>query len=156
MALKIPPLWDGPSRPPRDTVLFMTTTAPLPLNPTAWSRGLGYDQGRLVHSPSRVLTIAAQGPLDASGRLVHEDDPAAQLALTLANVASVLEAAEMSWADVVQLHVYTTDLPALLSVYDTLVEHLGESDARPPATILEVSRLLVPGMTVSIDGLALH
>ena len=134
----------------------MTTTAPQPLNPSGWSRRLGYDQGRLVPSPSQVLTLAAQGPLDALGRLVHEDDPAAQLALTLANVAEVLDAAGMSWRDVVQLRVYTTDLPTLLSVYDTLVDHLGELDARPPATIVEVSRLLVPGMTVSIDGLALH
>jgi enamine deaminase RidA (YjgF/YER057c/UK114 family) len=132
----------------------MTTTAPLPPDPSGWSRRLGYDQGRLVQSPSQVLTLAAQGPLDELGRLVHEDDPAAQLALTLANVAALLDAAGMSWTDVVQLRVYTTDLPTLLSVYDTLVEHLGEMGARPPATIVEVSRLLVPGMTVSIDGLA--
>ena len=134
----------------------MTTTAPLGLNPSHWSRRLGFDQGRLVAAPTLVLTIAAQGPLDALGRLVHDDDPAAQLALTLANVAGVLAEAGMAWRDVVQLRVYTTDLPALLDVYDTLVEHLDEEGARPPATIVEVSRLLVPGMTVSIDGLALH
>lgn len=134
----------------------MTTTAPLEVNPTDWSQGLGFDQGRLLTAPTRVLTIAAQGPLDGSGRLVHEDDPAAQLALTLANVAGVLEAAGLGWCDVVQLRVYTTDLPGLLDVYDTLVEHLGGEGARPPATLLEVSRLLVPGMTVSIDGLAMR
>jgi enamine deaminase RidA (YjgF/YER057c/UK114 family) len=134
----------------------MTTTAPLPLDSGDWSRRRGFDQSRLVQSPTRVLTLAAQGPLDALGRLVHEGDPAAQLALTLANVAGVLDTAGMSWSDVVQLHVYTTDLRTLLSVYDTLVEHLGEMDVRPPATIVEVSRLLVPGMIVSIDGLALR
>lgn len=134
----------------------MTTTAALAVNPTRWSQALGYDQGRLVRSPTSLLTIAAQGPLDALGRLVHEDDAAAQLALTLANVAAVLEAAGMEWRDVVQLHVHTTDLPALLEVYDGLVEHLAGQDARPPTTLVEVSRLLVPGMTVSIDGLALR
>ena len=134
----------------------MTTTTALGLNPSTWSRALGYDQGRVARSPSMVLTIAAQGPLDQLGRLVHEDDPAAQLALTLANVAGLLEAAGMAWHDVAQLRVYTTDLPALLDVYDTLVEHLGEEGARPPATIVEVSRLLVPGMTVCIDGLAIR
>lgn len=144
-------------------VAAMTTTAPSPaptaslaLNPSRWSSGLGYDQGRLVRSATSVLTIAAQGPLDDLGRLVHEDDPAAQLALTLANVAAVLDAAGMAWCDVVQLRVYTTDLTALLEVYDALVEHLDQEGARPPATIVEVSRLLVPGMTVSIDGLALR
>jgi enamine deaminase RidA (YjgF/YER057c/UK114 family) len=141
----------------------MTPTAPRtapsagPIAPSShWSRELGYDQGRLARFPTELLTIAAQGPLDELGRLVHEDDPAAQLALSLANVAAVLGAAGMTWSDVVQLRVFTTDLPGLLDVYDTLVEHLGTYDARPPATLLEVARLLVPGMTVCIDGLALR
>lgn len=132
----------------------METTTPQRVNPTSWSGVLGYDQGLAVTAPSRLLTIAAQGPLDAQGRLMHDGDAAAQLALTLANIAQVLALAGMDWPDVVQLRVYTTDLARLLEVYDTLVEHLGEVGARPPSTILEVSRLLVPGMTVTIDGLA--
>ena len=132
----------------------METTTRRPVNPTDWSERLGFDQGLLTAAPTRLLTIAAQGPLDGRGRLLHEEDPAAQLALTLANVAQVLLVAGMSWSDVVQLRVYTTDLERLMSVYDTLVEHLGECGARPPSTIVEVSRLLVPGMTVTIDGLA--
>ena len=81
---------------------------------------------------------------------------AAQLALALANVARVLTDAGMEWADVAQLRVHTTDLDALLEVYDTLVDHLGTVGARPPTTLVEVSRLPVPGMTVCIDGLALR
>lgn len=133
----------------------MTTTRQR-VNPSSWSERLGFDQGVLVAAPSRLLTIAAQGPLDDEGRLLHDGDPAAQLALTLANVAQVLGSAGLGWADVVQLRVYTTDLEQLLGVYDTLVEHLGEVGVRPPSTILEVSRLLVPGMTVTIDGLAVR
>lgn len=135
----------------------METTTRHPVGAGSWSAGLGFDQGLMVSMagpPGRLLAIAAQGPLDGRGRLMHEGDPAAQLALTLANVAAVLEAAGMGWTDVLQLHVHTTDLPGLLEVYDTLVEHLGQEGARPPTTIVEVSRLLVPGMTVTIDGLA--
>ena len=111
----------------------MDTTTRHPVGTGSWSAQLGSDQGLLLSTPARLLTVAAQGPLDGCGRLLHEDDPAAQLALTLANIAAVLEAAGMGWADVVQLHVYTTDLPSLLEVYDTLVEHLGDAgSARPP------------------------
>ena len=134
----------------------MNTTTRTAVNPTAWSQSLGFDQGTVTSAPSALLTIAGQGPLDASGRLVHDGDPAAQLALTLANVADVLSRAGMDWADLVQLRVCTTDLEVLLDVYDTLTDHLGEAGARPPATFLEVSRLLVPGMTVTIDGLAVR
>lgn len=125
------------------------------VNPSSWSRAKGFDQGQL-RSGTRLLTVAAQGPLDADGLLVHEDDPAAQLALTLANVAAVLVDAEMTWTDVAQIRVYTTDLDALLGVYDTLVDHLGSVGARPPTTLVEVSRLPVRGQTVSIDALAVR
>ncbi|CAA9374429.1 MAG: hypothetical protein AVDCRST_MAG47-1509 [uncultured Nocardioidaceae bacterium] len=132
----------------------METTTRRPVNPSTWSHRLGFDQGLLTATPSALLTIAAQGPLDGRGRLLHDGDPPAQLALTLANIAEVLSLAGMSWSDIVQLRVYTTDLEVLLDAYDTLVEHLCGEGARPPSTIVEVSRLLVPGMTVTIDALA--
>ena len=132
----------------------MPTTTRQPVNPSDWSARLGFDQGLRTSAPSELLTIAAQGPLDGQGRLLHDGDPTAQLALTLANIAAVLDLAGMAWSDVVQLRIYTTDLATLLDAYDTLVDHLCEEGAQPPSTILEVSRLLVPGMTVAIDGLA--
>lgn len=124
------------------------------MSPTAWSHQLGFEQGLLTATPSELLTIAGQGPLDGLGRLLHEGDPTAQLALTLANIAEVLRLAGMSWHDVVQLRVYTTSIAVLMDGYDTLVDHFAEEGTRPPSTILEVSRLLVPGMTVTIDALA--
>jgi enamine deaminase RidA (YjgF/YER057c/UK114 family) len=127
----------------------------VPVNPTGWFRSPAFDQGQL-RTGSRLLTVAAQGPLDESGQLMHDADPAAQLALALANVARVLTDAGMAWADVAQLRIHTTDLDALLEVYDTLVDHLGTAGARPPTTLVEVSRLPVAGMTVCIDGLALR
>jgi enamine deaminase RidA (YjgF/YER057c/UK114 family) len=102
------------------------------------------------------LTIAAQGSLDALGLLVHEDDPAAQLALALVNVAGVLRAAGLDWTDLADLRVCTTDLPGLLGVYDTLTEHLESVGAAPRTTVVEVPALPVPGMTVALDGHAVR
>ena len=59
-------------------------------------------------------------------------------------------------ADIAQLRVYTTDMDAALAVWDTLAERLAEMGARPPATLVEVSRLAVPGMTVAIEAIAIH
>ena len=134
----------------------ITTTAVTPVNPSTWSQALGYDQGQLRAAPRAVLTVAGQGSLDSLGRLVHEDDPAAQLALALANLEGVLAGAGMAPADLAQLRVYTTDMDAALAVWDTLVERLAEVGARPPATLVEVSRLPVPGMTVAIEAIAIH
>lgn len=134
----------------------MTTSTTTAINPTDWSRALGFDQGQLRTAPTAVLTIAAQGSVDDRGRLMHEDDDAAQLALALAHVEAVLEQAGMRCTDLAQLHVYTTDLDRLMTVYDTLVEHLAESGARPPTTFLEVARLALPGMTVALEALAIQ
>ena len=134
-----------------------TTAAMTPVTPstwTAWSRALGYDQGQLRAAPRAVLTVAAQGPLDSVGRLVHADDPAAQLALALANLEAVLAAAGMVPGDLAQLRVYTTDMETTLGVWDTLVERFAEVGTSPPTTLVGVTALPVPGMTVSLEALA--
>jgi enamine deaminase RidA (YjgF/YER057c/UK114 family) len=140
-------------------VVESNTVAATPVNPStwsAWSRALGYDQGQLRTAPQAVLTVAAQGPLDAGGRLLHEDDPAAQLALALANVESVLAAAGLGPGDLAQLRVYTTDMAATLDVWDALTERLAEVGASPPTTLVGVSALPVPGMTVAVEALAIR
>jgi enamine deaminase RidA (YjgF/YER057c/UK114 family) len=140
-------------------VVNSTTAAMTPVNPStwsAWTKQLGYDQGQLRAAPGAVLTVAAQGPLDSRGRLVHEDDPAAQLALALANVEAVLAAAGMAPADLAQLRVYTTDMDATLRVWDTLTERFGEVGASPPTTLVGVCELPVPGMTVSLEAIAIR
>jgi enamine deaminase RidA (YjgF/YER057c/UK114 family) len=136
-----------------------TTAAMTPVTPstwTAWSRALGYDQGQLRAAPRAVLTVAAQGPLDSVGRLVHADDAAAQLALALANLEAVLAAAGMVPGDVAQLRVYTTDMESTLGVWDTLVERFAEVGASPPTTLVGVTALPVPGMTVSLEAVAIR
>jgi enamine deaminase RidA (YjgF/YER057c/UK114 family) len=140
-------------------VVNSTTTAMTPVNPSSWSawtRALGYDQGQLRAAPRAVLTVAAQGPLDSLGRLVHEDDPASQLALALANVEAVLAAAGLGPVDLAQLRVYTTDMDATLGVWDTLTERFAEVGASPPTTLVGVCELPVPGMTVSIEAVAIR
>jgi enamine deaminase RidA (YjgF/YER057c/UK114 family) len=132
----------------------MTTTVPLSVNPDPWSLGLGYDQGQLRVGPTALLTVAAQGSVDEQGRLVHEGDVAAQLALCLVNLERVLATAGMTTLDLAQLRIYTTDLDQLRDVYDTLVEHLAETGARPPTTVVEVTRLPLRGLVVSLEALA--
>lgn len=135
------------------------TTTMTPVTPstwTAWSRALGYDQGQLRAAPRAVLTVAAQGPLDSAGRLVHDGDPAAQLALALANLEAVLAAGGMAPGDLALLRVHTTDMDATLDVWDTLAERLAEVGASPPTTLVGVCALPVPGMTVSIEAVAIR
>jgi enamine deaminase RidA (YjgF/YER057c/UK114 family) len=105
-------------------VIGMTTTAsrvasrPIRINPSSWSAALQFDQAQLRPAPAELLTVAGQGPVDESGRLLHEGDICAQLSLTMRNIETVLAAARMNWADVLRLTVYTTDVDGILAAYN--------------------------------------
>ena len=109
---------------------------------------------RMTTAPPALLPIPQQGPLDTEGRLVHEDDDAAQLALALANLEAQLALARLRPDDLVELRVRTTDLARLREVYDVLTERLRATAATPLVTVTEVDRLIVPGMTVALDAVA--
>ena len=47
--------------------------------------------------------------------------------------------------------IYVTDMEAELGGYHAIVERLDAAGASPPATLVEVSRLAIPGMTVEIE-----
>jgi enamine deaminase RidA (YjgF/YER057c/UK114 family) len=135
-----------------------TTTGPstVRINPTAWSSTYRYDQGQLRSDPIQILTVAGQGSVDEQGRLLHEGDIAAQIALAVANLADVIATAGMTFADVAQLRIYVTDIEAALDAYEAVIERLDEAAAAPPATLVEVTALRIPGMAVAIDAIAIR
>lgn len=124
------------------------------LNPAPWSQRRGHDLGQLRTGAHTILTIGGQRPVDADGRLLHEGDLAAQLALALHNLTDVVLQAGMELVDLAHLRVYTTDMPALVEVEFVVAEHLAGHGATTPITTVEVGRLALPGMAVEIDALA--
>lgn len=132
----------------------MTTTTAAPverINPAARSAAVGFDQAQLRAAPSRLLTVSGQGPVDETGALLHEGDPAAQLALAVENVEAVLAAAGMGLADVLRLTVHAVDVDAVLAAWDVLTERFTGAGATPPTTLVGVTRLALPGMVVGLD-----
>jgi len=135
----------------------MTNTelsAPVRINPTTWNLGFHYDQAQVRPAPTQLLTVAGQGPVDADGQFLHEGDVAAQMALAVANVEDLLARGGMDLRDVLRLTIYVTDMDAAVGAYGALVERLAAVGATPPATLVEVRRLAIPGMAVEIDATA--
>ncbi|WP_433782254.1 RidA family protein [Actinomycetospora sp. CA-101289] len=128
--------------------------APYRINPTSWNSGFRYDQAQLRPAPTQLLTVAGQGSLDAEGALLHEGDLTAQMALAMANLEDLLARAGMDLRDVTRLVVYVTDMDAALAAYGAITERLDAVGATPPATLLQVARLALPGMAVEIDATA--
>lgn len=124
------------------------------VNPVTWSVEMGFNQGEVVSGATRTLYCSGQTAMDAGGTPQHPADMAAQLALSIDNVEAVLTASGMSLADLVRLNVYTTDADALLQHYGVLAARLGAAGVAPTTTMLEVTRLAIPGQLVELEGTA--
>ena len=129
-------------------------TVRTPVNPWSWSEGFGYEQANLVEGATRTLVCAGQTSVDADGAPVHLDDMGKQLAQALDNLEAVLAQAGMSLADVARLNFFTTDLDAFFGAYEVVMARLPAAGARPAGTLLEVSRLALPGLLVELEATA--
>ena len=99
-----------------------------------------------------LLFVSGCVPVDGEGNLVGGDDVVAQARQALANVSAVLAAAGATFADVVKVTVYLTDVDDRARINPVRQEVFGE--ARPASTLVEVSRLAVPGAKVEIEAVA--
>jgi enamine deaminase RidA (YjgF/YER057c/UK114 family) len=131
----------------------MTATV-TPVNPWSWSEAFGYQQANLVEGSTRTLYCAGQTSVDADGNPVNAGDLAAQLLAALENLEAVLAGASMSLADVVRLNYFTTDLDAFYAGYGEVVARLQAAGARPAGTLVQVSRLALPGLMVELEATA--
>lgn len=98
------------------------------------------------------LFVSGVAPLDQDGRLVGEGDPVAQARKVFENMAAILEAGGVSFADVAKVTVYLKDVSHRQAINPVRQEFFG--DARPASTLIEVSDLAVPGMLVEVEAVA--
>ncbi len=99
-----------------------------------------------------LLAGARSAPLDDAGRLLHEEDAAAQLALAVARLEAALRSEGRRPTELAGLRVLTTDRAALADVLDVLLERLDALGAGPDIAIDEVEQLYLPGMLVALEA----
>jgi enamine deaminase RidA (YjgF/YER057c/UK114 family) len=120
--------------------------------PEGLAPGPGYSHA--VTGRGRWVATAGQVALDGAGQLIGAGDFEAQARQVFANLGLALAAAGASFADVVKLNYYLTDisqLPAVRAIRDEYVEV-----ARPPAsTAVQVSALAMPDLMIEIEAWAI-
>lgn len=125
------------------------------VNPWPWSVPLGFDQAQLVEGRRRELVCSGQDAVDAGGNPQHPGDMAAQLRLALDNLGAILADAGMTFADVVRLNFYTTDMDALLQHFTVVNGRFEGVGARFTTTLVGVAGLAAPGLVVAIEATAM-
>lgn len=101
----------------------------------------------------RMIVVSGQVPLDGQGRLVGQDDPAAQIRQVFVNLSAALAAAGATMAQVVKLTVFLTDL-ANLAEFRRVRDEFISLQTPPASSLVQVSALVNPAFLVEIEALA--
>jgi 2-iminobutanoate/2-iminopropanoate deaminase len=100
-----------------------------------------------------LVFVSGQAGIDGSGRTVGAGDFEAQARQAFANVATVLEQAGATLADVVKVTIMVTDMSHLDVIVRLREEYFTEP--YPADTLFQVAALAQPDWLVEIDAVAL-
>lgn len=108
----------------------------------------------VVSASGRIVVTAGQVALDAQGQLVGLGDLRAQTRQAFANVRAALAAEGATFADVVKLTCYVTDLGQLAELHAGSDEFL-DLDRPPASTTVQVAALFRPEFMIEVDAMAI-
>jgi reactive intermediate/imine deaminase len=100
-----------------------------------------------------LLFVSGVVPVDEHRALVGGDDVVAQARAVFENMREILAAAGCTFADVVKVTVFLTDIADRPLVNPVRQEVFGET--RPASTLVEVSALVIPGARIEVEAVAL-
>jgi 2-iminobutanoate/2-iminopropanoate deaminase len=99
-----------------------------------------------------LLFVSGVVPVDEAGRLVGGDDIVAQARQVFANMGAVLAAGGATFADVVKVTVFLTDVDDRARINAVRQEVFGE--ARPASTLVQISALAIAGAKIEVEAIA--
>ncbi len=99
-----------------------------------------------------VLYVSGIVPVDAEGAVVAPGDVVGQARQVFSTMRRVLDAVGAAPADVAKVTVFLLDIDDRPRINPVRQEFFGPS--RPASTLVEVSRLAVPGALLEIEAVA--
>jgi len=121
-------------------------------NPPTLSKPTGYTH--VVETVGDVKTVYISGQIayDAGGNVVGAGDMKAQAEQVFKNLETALKAAGATFADVVKMNSYITDMSKAQAVREVRARYF--TDAAPASTFVEVKGLVRPELMLEIEVIA--
>jgi 2-iminobutanoate/2-iminopropanoate deaminase len=121
-------------------------------NPPALSTPTGYTHIVEVTGPARTIYISGQIAYDKDGKIVGAGDMKAQAEQVFKNLQAALTAAGATFADIVKMNSYITDMSKAQAVRDVRAQYFKA--ATPASTFVEVKGLVRPELLLEIEVVA--
>jgi len=121
------------------------------INPSTLAKPTGYSYA--IKKSGTPVFISGQVALDAEGKLVGENDAAAQTEQVFRNLQAVVEACGGSLDDIVKITIFVTDPSYRPAVAAARLKYFKEGQW-PASTYLVVAALAVPQMLVEVEAVA--
>ena len=122
------------------------------INPSTLAKPTGYSYA--IKKTGTPVFISGQVALDGQGKLVGENDAAAQTEQTFQNLQAVVEACGGSLDDIVKITIFVTDPSYRPAVAAARLKYFKEGQW-PASTYLVVAALAVPTMLVEVEAVAM-
>lgn len=121
-------------------------------SPSTMPRPYGYSQVVEITGGHPVY-ISGQVPLDTNNQVVGVGDFAAQTRQAFENVRLALESVGLTFAHVVKIQMFLTDIANLPSIRDIRDEYVN-TEQPPASTTVQVAALFHPDVLFEIDAIA--
>ncbi len=121
-------------------------------NPPELSKPTGYTHVVETTGPVKTIYISGQIAFDRDGKLVGPGDMKAQAEQVFANLEAALKAAGATFADVVKMNTYITDMSKAAAVREVRARYFGETV--PASTLVQVVALARPELMLEIEVIA--
>jgi reactive intermediate/imine deaminase len=118
-------------------------------NPPTLSTPTGYTHIVEVTGPGKTIYISGQIALDKDGKVVGEGDMKAQAEQVFKNLQAALTAAGATFADVVKMNTYVTDMDKAPAVREVRARYFGTTT--PASTLVQVVHLARPELMLEIE-----
>jgi 2-iminobutanoate/2-iminopropanoate deaminase len=102
--------------------------------------------------PANARILFCNGQVGARQDGTVPADPVEQIEVIFERIGAILDAARMTFDDVVKLTIYMTDKSMLDAYYRVRAGVMG--DHNPPATLLVVNKFPRPGVEIEIEAIA--
>ena len=123
-------------------------------NPPTIAKGPGYTHVVEVSGPHRLVFIAGQLGLTPDGKLAGEPgDFRAQSTQAYKNLKSALDSVGATFADVIKVNHYLTDIRAQLPILREVRDSFVNTAAPPASTTVEVSRLAADAALFEVEAI---